>query len=143
MNTKVEAYGKLYTGGDIKTDFLGLTSDGIDAIKYGETQDIEPVYAMGSREPQGYIEKECKYEASITVKAFVLDALERVAPNGKINAIKAFPIGVSYMDDNEQIIKHDKLISIRFKGTVREAKNDNNELVYELPLFIGGILRNQ
>lgn len=141
--TKIEAYGKLYTGGDVKVDLLGIAPDGIDAIKYGETQDIDPVYTMGSREPQAYIEKEIKYEASITVKAFVLDALERASATGKIQSIKPFTVGVSYMDDNEQIIKHDKLISIRFKGTTREVKNDNNELVYELPVFIGGILRNQ
>ena len=140
--TKVEAYGKLYTGGDIKVDLLNLTPDGIDGIKYGKAQDIDPVYTMGSREPMAAIEKENKYEGSITVKAIVLDALERAAPGGDISRIKFFTIGVTYQDDTEQVIKHDKILSCRFKSAVREAKMDNSELVYELPLFIGAIQRN-
>ena len=139
---KIEAYGKIYTSGDVSVGLLGKQVDGVDGIVYDENRDIEPVYTMGSREPMAYIEKEDKYSSSITVKAIVLDALEKIAPQGKIQNIPAFPIGVSMLDSDAGLLKHDALISCKFKGQKREIKNDNGELVVELPLFIGGINRN-
>jgi hypothetical protein len=136
---KVQRYGKIYTGGDIKASFLGTTPDGVDAIMYGVTQAKENVYSMGSRKPVGRIHKEEVFDSSITVKPFVLDALERSAPGGKITRITAFTIGVSYMDDEQNTIKRDELLYVEFTGVKRESKNDNNELVYELPLVIGDI----
>ena len=137
--TKIEAYGKLYTGGDVKVIFLNLAPDGIDGIKFDRKQDKEDVYTMGSRQPVGRIHKEEKFTASMSVKAMVLDALEKVAPNGAINRIKPFEIGVSMLDEEEGLIKHYNLAYCEFKGSANEYKNDNGEIVHELELAIGDI----
>lgn len=138
--TLIERYGKLYTGGDVKVRMLNRTIDGITKITYGDTQEKSNVHGM-NRLPVGRIRGKVDFQASITLKAFEVDALEAAAPGGLIRNIRPFDIGVSYLDENENIIKHDVLSFVEFTGASRDV-NANDEIEIELELVVGNITPN-
>lgn len=139
MGAKVIAYGKLYTGSDVKINMLGLVDvDGVDGIKFGDKRAIDPAYTMGTRESMGYIEKNDELTGTLTVKAVLLDAMQRVAPKGKLQDIPLHYITVTVNDTDAKIIRTFSLL-VKYKGVEREMKNDNNELVHDIELFVGDI----
>ena len=139
MAVKVLANGMLYTGADVKVNMLGLVDvDGVDGLKFSNKRAIEPAYQMGSRDVVGYIEKNDEYSGTITVKAYLLDAMKKVAPGGKIQNLPLTTITATVNDTDAAIIKTINLL-VKFKGAEQEYKNDNNELVYDIELFVGDI----
>lgn len=138
--TLIERYGKLYTGGDVKVRMLNRTIDGVTKISYGQKQEKANVHGMG-RLPVGRIRGKVDFEATLTLKAFEVDALEAAAPGGAIANIKPFEIGVSYLDEDENIIKHDVLRYVEFTGATREI-NANDDIEIELELVVGHIQPN-
>lgn len=135
----IEAFGKLYTGGDISVSFLGDTPFGVDGIKFDYEQPKENVYTMNSRKPMGRIHKAEAYTGTLTVKAVLLDSIEKLAPEGKATRIQPFTITVVAKDDEEGVLKTHVLSYTEFTKVSKSYTNANDELVHDLELAIGGI----
>jgi hypothetical protein len=117
---------------------LGRTSVGVTEIEYKETQEKENIYGAGD-EPvsRGYGKK--GYEASITLPAEEVDALELIAPDGDITKIPPFPITVSFTEGSR--VKTDILQFAEFMENGRSSKTGDKTIPVKLPLIIAGIKR--
>jgi hypothetical protein len=122
----------------IKMTALGRTSVGVTEIEYKETQEKENIYGAGD-EPvsRGYGKK--GYEASITLPAEEVDALELIAPDGDITKIPPFPITVSFTEGSR--VKTDILQFAEFMENGRSSKTGDKTIPVKLPLIIAGIKR--
>ena len=135
----IQAFGQQYTGGDLKVSFLGASGVvGVDKLSYDVSQAKENVYTMGSREPVGRIRKQKMYAGSMTVKAMLLDSMLKAAPNSDLLNIRPFTIGGNILNIDEGIIKNQQLLYVEITKVSAAYANDNNEIVHDLELAIGG-----
>lgn len=96
--------GEAYSWASIKAEVLGSLVFGITAINYGEKENKENKYGIG-RVPiaRGYGNVETN--ASISLYKDTLEALQKIAPNGKIHDIPPFDLTVAYINKNGKYTK--------------------------------------
>lgn len=137
---EVEAFGRVYSGGDVKIRALNRTFEGVSKIKYGSKQDKKNVKALG-RLPIKRIHGGFDFEASITLKAFEIDALQKAGGKRGLLGLKMFDVVVTYLDEDEGLIKTDIIKNAEFTEDIREI--GEGEIETELPLIVGDVLTNQ
>ena len=106
--------GVEYAWGDIVAAANGVPFVGITAIKYGDSQDVQNNYGAG-RHPE-------------------VVALQRQAPNGRLQDIAPFDITVSYLPESG-IISTDKIRNCQFTENKVDWKEGDLNLQIELTLI--------
>lgn len=125
--------GTLYSWADVVVVIGGVPVTGITAIEYDDKQDIANVYGAG-RFPIGRAKGRITTSAKINLLQEEVEAIQRNAPNGRLQDIAPFEIIVSYLPDNG-IIVTDKIRNVSFTENARKWKEGQTASEVELPLL--------
>ncbi len=136
--------GVRHAWADIKINLLGATVTGVTKIMYEDTLDIQDNYGAGSY-PTDRGEGNYKANASITLKKYELERLQAAALSSggsttRIQEIPEFDIVVAYMPKGQDVIKTDVIRNCRFTKNMRDAKQGDTNLEFEIPLLTSHIL---
>lgn len=123
-----------YTHADIICNILGVPIVGITAIEYSDPQAIELNYGTGNL-PVSRGFGTIKFEGRITMTMKEIQRITDVAPNGRIQNIPDFDIGVNYVTEAGDFVRH-KLKACRFKGRNPNSAVDNNQIEEAIELSI-------
>jgi hypothetical protein len=129
--------GKAYEWADIQIMILGVPFTGVTAIEYSEPQEMKNVMAAG-RFPNSRIYGQVAPEAKITLLMSEVEAIQKVAPGGRIQDIPEFDIPVMYLDTANLTVKH-KLRNVRFTSNIRTSETGSDALSVEIPLVLSHI----
>jgi hypothetical protein len=133
--------GTAYSWVDITLNLLGIPVAGIVAISYDDEQEIEDNSGAG-RFPVSRGYGGIKAQASITLHAEEVVAIQRSIPTGRLQDIPPFDIPVSYLPPNGNIAT-DVLKNVQFKKNSRDTKQGDKKIEVELPLVISHINWNK
>jgi hypothetical protein len=134
--------GVEYTHADIVFTFSntilpGLPVIGVTAINYSDIQDITGNHATGQHYTSvgfGPINP----TASITLTLKEVQRLSNVAPNGRLQNIPFFSIGVNFATEALDFTRH-RLINCRFMGRSVDSSTGNTQIEETLQLFVADI----
>ncbi len=124
--------GMLYSWADIVVAPNGVPITGITGIEYGDDQEVVNKYGAG-RHPVGRAKGRITPSGKITLYQEEVEALQRQAPNGRIQDIAPFDIMVVYIPDSG-IITTDKIRNCQFKANNRKWKEGDTGQEVELEL---------
>lgn len=130
--------GVEYSWGDIVATIAGMVATGITGIEYSDEQEVTDNYAAG-RYPVSRSKGRITCTGKISLYMSEVKALERMAPNGRLQDIPAFPIVVSYVPTDGAKVVHDKLHNVQFKNNGRTWKEGDTTTVVDLDLVISHI----
>lgn len=126
--------GVEYTHADIVINILGIPVIGVTAIKYSDPQEMTLNYGTGQHpvsrgfgtiQPQG----------SITLTLKEIQRLSAASPQGRIQNIPDFDIGVNFITEAGDFSRH-RLVRCRFKGRNTDSAVNNSQIEEELELSI-------
>lgn len=129
--------GTAYAHSDIVLVILGIPIIEVTEISYSDMQDITLNYATGN-EPTSRGFGQVNPTASITIAKKEFDKIRLAAPNGKIQNIPDFPIGVNYATEQGDFTK-DRLNRVRFKGQDVSSSQGNSNIYVTLELSVASI----
>ena len=129
--------GKLYDWADIVLTLAGVPVTGITAIEYKDEQDVTVKYGAG-RYPVGYAKGRITATGKITLLQEEVEAIQRQAPNGRLQDLAPFDITVSYLPDTG-IVSKDRLRNCMFKNNGRTWKEGDTGQEVELELVLSNI----
>lgn len=129
--------GKAYEFADITCIILGTPIIGVTAIEYGETDNIENVYATG-RYPVARGFGQIEPSANITILMNEVMNIVSVAPNGRLQDIPEFDIIVTFTDANLIPVVH-KIRNCRFKTNMITSATGDTSIPMDLELIISHI----
>lgn len=124
--------GVLYSWADIVAAISGVPVTGITGIEYGEDQDVVNKYGAG-RHPVGRAKGRITPSAKIVLYQEEVEALQRQAPNGRLQDIAPFDITVTYIPESG-IVTVDKIRNCQFKANSRKWKEGDTGQEVELEL---------
>ncbi len=124
--------GMLHSWADIVTVIGGVPVTGITGIEYGDDQDVVNKYGAG-RHPVGRAKGRITPSGKITLYQEEVEALQRQAPNGRLQDIAPFDITVTYIPDSG-IVTVDKIRNCQFKANSRKWKEGDTGQEVELEL---------
>ena len=124
--------GILYSWADIVTSISGVPVTGIVGVEYGDDQEVVNKYGAG-RHPVGRAKGRITPSAKIILYQEEVEAIQRQAPNGRIQDIAPFDITVTYLPDSG-IVTTDKIRNCQFKGNSRKWKEGDTGQEVELEL---------
>lgn len=124
--------GMLYSWADIVAAISGVPVTGITGIEYGEDQDVVNKYGAG-RHPVGRAKGRITPSAKIVLYQEEVEALQRQAPNGRLQDIAPFDITVTYIPESG-IVTVDKIRNCQFKANSRKWKEGDTGQEVELEL---------
>lgn len=124
--------GMLYSWADIVTSISGVPVTGIVGVEYGDDQEVVNKYGAG-RHPVGRAKGRITPSAKIILYQEEVEAVQRQAPNGRIQDIAPFDITVTYLPDSG-IVTTDKIRNCQFKGNSRKWKEGDTGQEVELEL---------
>lgn len=124
--------GMLYSWADIVAAIAGVPLSGITGIEYGDDQEVVNKYGAG-RHPVGRAKGRITPSAKITLYQEEVEALQRQAPNGRLQDIAPFDIIVTYIPDSG-IVTVDKIRNCQFKANSRKWKEGDTGQEVELEL---------
>ena len=124
--------GMLYSWADIVTAISGVPVTGITGIEYVDYQEVVNKYGAG-RHPVGRAKGRITPSAKITLYQEEVEALQRQAPNGRLQDIAPFDIIVTYIPDSG-IVTVDKIRNCQFKSNSRKWKEGGTGQEVELDL---------
>lgn len=129
--------GHTYSWGDIITLIAGIAPTGITAIEYEDKQEVKNHYGAG-RYPVSRGKGRIECSAKITLSMDEVLAIQRKAPNGRLQDIAPFPIQVSYLPDSG-IVTHDVIHDCQFAANSRKWKEGDTDQQVELELIVSKI----
>ncbi len=115
--------GKAYAFADVQISMFGSIDYEITKISYDVTQTKTPNYSLGSSSPTSYSLGKKEYKAEMTILSKSLAKIEK-ACGGDLLSIKPFPITVTYVDDENEIVKDQLLVSFSKQGRNAELEKD-------------------
>lgn len=126
----VKRMHEVYSSGDVTVTLNGIYDINPSAIEYNSNYTHE--YQRGlRRDARGWRMGAKEMDAKITLPLDAVSMIERNAPNGDIALIRPFPIIVTYLNSDNELIKD--IITAKFKGNGRAVTNDGEiEKEYEL-----------
>lgn len=133
--------GMLYSWADIVAAISGVPVTGITGVEYGDDQDVVNKYGAG-RHPVGRAKGRITPSAKITLYQEEVEALQRQAPNGRLQDIAPFDITVTYIPDSG-IVTVDKIRNCQFKANSRKWKEGDTGQEVELELVTSHIEWNK
>jgi len=129
--------GVAYTHADIVLNIFGTPQVGVTAIEYSDMQNITPNYSTGQKATSvGFGTVECTGRITMTFE--LVQALQKIAPNGRIQNIPFFTIGVNYLPEGGVLVRH-ALRKVKFKGRNVTSSTGNSQIEEVIELFIGDI----
>lgn len=129
--------GTAYSWSQIKLNALGVNVVGIDAIKYGEKQEVEDNKGGGNRPvSRGYGSIEAT--SSITLHMEEVEAMQAASPTGSLLGIPEFDIIVSFVPTGGRIVTH-VLHNVKFVDNMRDIKQGDMKIPVECELRISHI----
>lgn len=129
--------GIAYTFSQIRLNLLGREVIGIVSIDYSDKQEMQDNYGVGNYPVSRGVGK-IMCEASITLEAAEVEALQKAVLSGRIQDIPEFDVPISYQDSDEVLTTH-VLHNCRFKENKRGAKSGDMTIEVELPLQVSHI----
>jgi len=132
--------GEQISGASVRCNILGVSMPGLKKIKFGKKVAKENVLGTGNK-PVGRSYGQETYEASITMLMSDFLAIENIAPNKDITQIPPFPIGVSFLQTGK--VTSYTLETCEFTDFNIDVQTADMSVEIELPLIIGGIVRNR
>lgn len=126
--------GVEYTHADIVLNILGVPVIGVTSITYSDMQDIDLNYGTGQM-PVSRGFGAIKPEGSITLTMKEIQRLSAAAPQGRIQNIPDFDIGVNFITEAGDFTRH-RLVRCRFKGRNTNSSVNNTQIEEELQLSI-------
>jgi hypothetical protein len=129
--------GKAQEWSNIVISILGAPVTDVVSIEYEEKQAMENVYAIGSA-PVARIYGKEEPTAKMTVLMSTIEALQAIAPLGKLQRIPEFTISVSFIDDSLTPVTH-KLRNVRIMNNNRKSKTGDGAIEVELELILSHI----
>lgn len=133
--------GVEYTHADIVLNILGVPVIGLTAIDYSDSQEITINHGTGTKgSSRGFGPITVEASITLTMKEVqrLSDAAAVVAPGGRIQNIPSFDIGVNYVTEAGDFIRH-RLINCRFKGRNPNSSVNNSQIEEELELSVADI----
>ena len=115
--------GKSYAFADVQISMFGSIDYEITKLSYDVTQANNANYSLGSASPTSYSLGKKEYKAEMTIAAKSLAKIEK-ACGGDLLSIKPFPIVVSYVDDENEMITDTLLVSFSKQGKSAELEKD-------------------
>jgi hypothetical protein len=132
--------GVAYAHADIVVNIFGVPLIGITAIEYGDPQDITGNYSTGQHMTSvGF--GQVKPFANITMTMELIQTIQNLAPNGKLQNIPFFDIGVNFLPEGGVLIRH-SLKKVRFKGRNPNSQVGGSQIEEKLELFVADISYN-
>lgn len=129
--------GVEYTHADIVFNILGVPVVGVTAISYSDLQEITGNHATGQHYTSvGF--GPFNPEGSITLTLKEVQRISNAAPNGRIQNIPFFDIGINFITEQGDFTRH-RLIKCRFQGRAPSSAVNNTQIEEELQLFIADI----
>jgi hypothetical protein len=129
--------GESYSWGSIACNILRNLVSGITSINYSEDQDMEDFYGAGNYPvSRGY--GKIKATGDVTLMMEEVEALQKAAPGGRLQAIPAFDIIVSFLRLNDIVVTH-KLKNCQFKKNERAMKTGDMGFEVKLDLIVSHI----
>jgi hypothetical protein len=132
--------GTEYTHADIKLNILGIPVIGVTSIDYSDKQEITLNHATGQL-PVSRGFGPVIFEGAITLTMKEVQRLSNAAPSGRIQNIPDFDIGVNYITEAGDFVRH-RLVRCRFKGRNPNSQVNNTQIEEELELSIADINYN-
>lgn len=124
--------GVLHSWADVVVAIAGVPVSGITAIKYDDKQTVENKYGAG-RYPVGRSKGRITASAEIKLYMEEVQALQRQAPNGRLQNIAPFDIIVTYIPDSG-IVTTDRICNCQFSENIRDWKEGDTSQEVPLPL---------
>ena len=132
--------GQAYSWGSITLNLLRNIVAGVTAINYTEEQEMEDLYGAGNYPvSRGY--GKIKSSGDITLSMEEVEALQKAAPGGRLQAIPPFDIIVSFLASNGNVVTH-KLKNCQFKKNQRGMKTGDMSFEIQLDLIMSHIIWN-
>lgn len=133
--------GVEYAWGDIVATVGGVPLIGVTAIDYIDDQVVEDHRGSG-RYAVSRSKGRITYSGKITVSMIEVLAWQKASPTGRIQDLAPFPIIVSYLPEDGQIVT-DKILGCQFKTNKRTWKEGDTRQLVELELVISRVLWNK
>jgi hypothetical protein len=130
--------GHEYGWADIAVSTAGHIVTGITGIEYNDDQEIVNVYGAG-RYPVSRGKGRITCSGKITLLTSEVIALQKKAPNGRLQDIAPFPIIVSYIPDDGGEVVVDKLRNCQFKTNKRNWAEGDTSKTVDIDLIISHI----
>lgn len=125
--------GMLYSWADIVFTISGVPVTGIVGMEYADDQEVVNKYGAG-RHPVGRAKGRITPSAKIILYQEEVEAIQRQAPNGRIQDIAPFDVTATYLPDSG-IVTTDKIRNCQFKGNSRKWKEGDTGQEVELELI--------
>lgn len=129
--------GTAYSHADISLVILGVPIVEVSEIAYSDVQDITLNYGTGNQ-PTSRGFGNINPTGSITIAKKEFDKIREAAPDGKIQNISDFPIGVNYLTEAGDFTR-DRLLNCRFVGADISSSQNNSRVEVTLELSIAAI----
>ena len=126
--------GVEYTHADLVINILGFPILAVTNIKYADPQDMNLNYGTG-QQPVSRTYGTIQPTASITMLAKEIQRFSDAAPDGRIQNIPDFDIGVNFGNEAGNFQRH-RLVKARFKGRNVDSSTNNTQIEEELELSV-------
>ena len=130
--------GHEYSWADIVVNIAGAPLTGITGIDYDDDQEVVNVYGAG-RYPVSRSKGRITCSSKISLLTSEVIALQKKAPNGRLQDIAPFPIIVSYIPDDGGEVVTDKLRNCQFKTNKRNWSEGDTSKSVDIDLVISHI----
>lgn len=127
--------GKAYSDADVSIAILGSIDYEVTKLEYSVEQTHEAQYSIGSNKPTSYRMGRKTYNCTLGLRLRSIAAIEKAA-GGSLLDIKPFPIIVSFVDDENEMITD--IITAKFADQGRSI-GDDDELKREFSMFCTNI----
>ena len=115
--------GKSYASADVQVSMFGSIDYEVTKLSYSVSQSNTANYSLGSASPTSYSLGKKTYTAEMTIAVKSLARIEKAA-GGDLLSIKPFPVVVTYVDDENEIIKDTLLVKFAKQGKSAELDKD-------------------
>ena len=130
--------GREYSWGDISCLINGTATTGITGIEYSDEQEVTENYGAG-RYPVSRSKGRITCAGKITLYASEVMALQKQAPNGRLQDIAPFDITVSYVPDDGGVVVTDRMRNCQFKKNERSWSEGDTSKTVDLDLAVSHI----
>lgn len=133
LKTLINKFGKMAGWNSVSTTMLGRTIEGITALSYNDSQEVENAYGRGNK-PVGRAVGNYTSQASITLYKEEAIALQlAVGPGNNIMDIEPFDISVLY--EYNRMIYKDVIRNCQFSNNGVEVKQNDKTIAYQYTLI--------
>lgn len=129
--------GTEYTHADIVLNILGVPVIGVTGIDYSDPQEVTLNHSTGTK-PTSRGFGPVTPQGSITLTMKEVQRLSAAAPGGRIQNIPDFDIGVNYITEAGDFVRH-RLVRCRFKGRNPNSQVNNSQIEEQLELSVADI----